>query len=273
VLIATLGLLALSSFEPSAPLPGIVRELPATLASGRRVLELTSREPAIADPPEPLPAPPPGAPVELCEATARYPGAERGALAPVSLRLEPGARVAIVGPSGSGKSTIVRLLLRFLDPEDGRVTIGGHDVSDLRQEDVRTRFALAGQDAHVFHSTIRENLRIARPGVSDDELWEALGRARLADRVRSLPGGLGTIVGGDARLLSGGERQRLLVARALLSAAPVLVLDEPTAHLDEPTARALMSDVLDAAGDRALLLITHRSEGLDAMDEIIELAV
>ncbi len=270
VLIATVALLALSSFESVLPLPGTARELSATLASGRRVLELVDREPAVRDPADPLPAPPSAA-VALEGVTARYAPGGRPALAGFDLRLEPGERIALVGPSGAGKSTVTNLLLRFLDPEQGRVTIAGRDAREYRQEDVRRTFALAGQEAHVFDSTIRENLRLARPAATDAELEAALRRAHLSDWVASLPDGLGTLVGEDGARLSGGQRQRLVLARALLADAPVLVLDEPTAHLDPPTARALMDDVLDAAADRTVLLITHRPEGLERMDRIVAL--
>ncbi|MGZ4318771.1 MAG: thiol reductant ABC exporter subunit CydC [Gaiellaceae bacterium] len=271
VLIATVTLLALSSFESVMPLPGTARELSATLAAGRRVLELVDREPSVRDPAAPLPAPAATASVALEGVTARYAGGDRPALSGFDLRLDPGVRVALVGPSGAGKSTVTNLLLRFLDPEQGRVTIAGRDARDYRQEDVRRTFALAGQEAHVFDSTIRENLRLARPAATDAELESALGRAHLSEWVASLPDGLGTLVGEDGTRLSGGQRQRLVLARALLADAPVLVLDEPTAHLDPPTARALMDDVLDAAADRTVLLITHRPEGLERMDEIIAL--
>jgi ABC-type multidrug transport system fused ATPase/permease subunit len=164
---------------------------------------------------------------------------------------------------------VTNLLLRFLDPVEGRVTLNDVDLRELRQEDIRRIFALAGQDAHVFDSTIRENLRLARPDASDDELYKALRRARLDDWVASLPDGLDTLVGEEGMQLSGGQRQRLVIARALLSDAPVLVLDEPTAHLEGPTAEALVEDVLDAADDRSVLLITHRPEGLDLVDSVV----
>jgi ABC-type multidrug transport system fused ATPase/permease subunit len=270
VLIATVALLALASFESVTALPGAARELSATLSAGGRVLDLVDREPAVRDPADPLP-PPASARVALEGVTARYPGGPP-VLAGFDLRLEPGARVALIGPSGAGKSTVTSLLLRFLDPERGRVTLGGRDLREYRQEDVRRAFALAGQEAHVFDSTIRENLRLARPAATDAELESALQRAHLAGWVASLPDGLDTLVGEDGTRLSGGQRQRLVLARALLADAPVLVLDEPTAHLDPPTARRLMDDVLDAAAGRTVLLITHRPEGLERMDEIVELA-
>jgi thiol reductant ABC exporter CydC subunit len=270
VLVATLALLALASFEAVAPLAGAARELAGIAAAGRRVLEVTDRVPLVRDPADPAPAPA-APPLALESVTAGY-GEEEPVLRDVRLRLEPGRKVALVGPSGAGKTTVTRLLLRFLDPSAGRVTAAGRDVRDHRQADVRRLVALAGQEAHLFATTIRQNLLLARPGASDAELDDALARARLADWVAALPEGLDTVVGEEGSRLSGGQRQRLVLARALLADAPVLVLDEPTAHLDAVTAEALMEDVLAAAGDRAVLLVTHRREGLELMDEVVELA-
>jgi ABC-type multidrug transport system fused ATPase/permease subunit len=250
-------------------LPGAARELSATLASGRRVLDLTGREPRVADPTDPAPAPAGPVTVALEGVTAAYPFEASPALEDFDLRLAPGSRVALVGPSGAGKTTVTNLLLRFLDPQEGRVTIDGVDLRALSQEHVRSMFALAGQDAHVFDSSIRENLRLARPEATDEELRGALRRARLEDWVETLPDGLDTLVGEEGGRLSGGQRQRLVVARALLTDSPVLVLDEPTAHLDSPTAEALVADVLEAAEDRSVLLITHRPEGLELVDRVV----
>jgi thiol reductant ABC exporter CydC subunit len=270
VLVASLALLALASFEAVAPLPAAARELSATLAAGRRVLELTDREPEVHDPVEPLP-PPADARVALENVTARYGPAEAAALQDVSVTIEPGRRVALVGPSGAGKTTVTNLLLRFLDPEQGRVTLAGRDLREYRADDVRRTFALAGQDAHLFDSTIRANLLLAKPDASDHELGEALALARLGEWIASLPAGLDTLVGEEGTRMSGGQRQRLVLARALLAGAPVLLLDEPTAHLDAETAERLMDDVLDAAEGKSVLLITHRPEGLDRMDEVVRL--
>jgi thiol reductant ABC exporter CydC subunit len=271
VLVALLALLAVASFEAVKELPAAARELSATLASGRRVLELTEREPTVKDPAAPL-DPPADSSLALEAVTAAYEPAAP-VLSGFDLRLEPGARVALVGPSGSGKTTVTNLLLRFLDPADGHVTLAGRDLGDYRHADVRATLALAGQEAHVFDSSIRANLLLARPDSSEPELWDALGRAQLRDWVASLPEGLDTLVGEDGKRLSGGQRQRLTIARALLSDSPVLVLDEPTAHLDRETAEAVIGDAFGAAGDRSVLLITHRDEGLDLVDEVVPLGV
>ena len=271
VLIATLALLALASFDAIAPLPGAARELTAIRASGRRVLELFDRQPDVRDPAEPMPPPPTHAPVALESVTARYAGNDRPTFRRLDLQLEPGSHVALLGPTGSGKTTITRLLLRFLDPEEGRVTIAGHDLREYRQEDVRRVFALAGQDAHVFHATIRANVALGRPEATDGELWDALYRVRLGSWAATLPKGLDTLVGEDGTELSGGQRQRLTLARALLADAQVLILDEPTAHVDPETAEELVRDIFAAAGRRTVLLITHRPEGLGHADRVLEL--
>jgi ATP-binding cassette, subfamily C, bacterial CydC len=270
VLVAMLALLAVASFEAVAGLPSTAREFVGTLASGRRVLELIDREPAVRDPAEPL-RPPATTSVALEGVAARYGPAEELAITDLDLTLEPGRRVALVGPSGSGKTTVTNLLLRFLDPDGGQVTLAGRDLRDYRQEDVRATFALAGQEAHIFDSTIRANLLLAKPDATEGELDLALRRAHLDDWLSSLPEGLDTRVGEDGNRLSGGQRQRLTIARALVSDAPVLILDEPTAHLDPAMAQAVVRDAFAGAGARGVLLVTHRPEGLDLVDEIVTL--
>jgi thiol reductant ABC exporter CydC subunit len=271
VLIAALALLALSSFEAVTPLAATARELPATLAAGLRILELTGQPAAVRDPALPVGAPMWPFALTLEGVSARYPGQRRRVLDRISLRLEPGERVALIGPSGAGKTTVVNLLLRFLDPEEGAVTLGGHDLRDLRQEDVRRAIAVAGQDSHLFSASIGDNVRLARPDAEDAAVEQALRRARIWNWISSLPDGLRTRVGEEGRELSGGERQRVVLARALLADAPVLVLDEPTAHLDRGTATELIRDIMSAAGGRTVLLITHRPEGLDLVDRVLSL--
>jgi ATP-binding cassette, subfamily C, bacterial CydC len=271
VLIAALALLALASFEAVTPLAAAACELSATLAAGRRILELTQQDAAVRDPAAPLPAPTWPFVVELEGVRARYPREARPALDGVSLRLEPGERVALVGASGAGKTTVTNLLLRFLDPEQGRVTLAGRSLRDYRQADVRHAVAVAGQDSHLFSASIRDNVRLPRPDASDSEIEQALRRARIWDWIERLPNRLDTLVGEEGRELSGGQRQRIVLARALLADAPILVLDEPTAHLDPSTAGELIRDVFSAADDHTVLLITHRSEGLDLVGRVLTL--
>ncbi len=188
------------------------------------------------------------------------------------LELPAGARVAILGSSGSGKSTLAAVLVRLLDPTAGSVTLGGVDVCTMPARDVRRRVGLVGDDAdHIFASTVRENLRLARPAATDTELRDALTRVRLGDWLHGLPAGLDTWLGEGASTISGGQQRRLATARALLADPEVLVLDEPTEGLDEATAAALMADLLDAASGRSVLVLTHRLDGLERVDAVYDL--
>ena len=272
VSVAVLGLLALASFEAVQPLPAAARELSATLGAGRRILELTGRSPRVVDPAVPAPPPRPPFAVTLEGVHARYAPGEHAALDGVDLHLAAGGRIALVGPSGAGKSTIVSLLLRFRDPERGRLTLAGRDLRDYRQADVRQAIAVAGQESHLFSASIRENVCLARPEAGDAEIAAVLRQARIWDWVSGLPAGWDTRVGEDGCELSGGQRQRIVLARALLADAPVLILDEPTAQLDPETAEALLRDVFAAADGRSVLLVTHRDEGLDLVDQVVTLA-
>jgi ATP-binding cassette, subfamily C, bacterial CydC len=261
LLVAPVTLVAMGAFEAVLPLSATARQLPAVLAAGRRVLELIDRPPEVADPARP--APPPSRPtgIALDRVVVARGSERRRVLDGVSLRLPPGARAVVSGPSGAGKTTLAHLLVRFLERQGGAATIGPHDLRDHRQDDVRSAVLLSAQEPHLFSTTIRENLLMARPGASDAELHRALARARLGDWVASLEAGLDTVVGERGRALSGGQRQRLALARAFLADPAVLVLDEPTAHLDEATAAALLDDLWRGAGDRSLLLITHGDAG------------
>ncbi|WP_330186124.1 thiol reductant ABC exporter subunit CydC [Dactylosporangium sp. AC04546] len=189
----------------------------------------------------------------------------------VSLDLPAGRRVALVGPSGAGKSTIAALLVRWLDPRAGRVTLGGTDLRELCGDDVRRVVGCLDDSAYLFDTTIEANLRVARPGASAAELDAVLEQARLLDWVRTLPAGLATPVGEHGLALSGGQRRRLALARLLLAGFPIVVLDEPTEHLDEPTAAALTEDLLAATHGRTVLLITHRAVDPSSVDEILHL--
>jgi ATP-binding cassette subfamily C protein CydC len=271
VLVAALALLAMASFEAAAPLPAAALTLDATLAAGRRLLAVMDRRPAVADPDHPA-APPADSTIALDRVTFDpTPAIDAWGLREVSLRLPPGGRIALAGHSGAGKSTVAGLLVRFIDPDAGRVTLGDTDLRGLTQQAVRGAISLDDQDAYLFATTIKENVRLARPDARDAEIRAALVRARVWDWVASLPDGWDTLVGEDGARVSGGERRRIALARTFLAGAPVLVLDEPTAHLDPQTADALVADILDATDGRSVVLITHRPADFDAVDEVVSL--
>jgi ATP-binding cassette subfamily C protein/ATP-binding cassette subfamily C protein CydC len=178
----------------------------------------------------------------------------------------------LLGASGSGKSTLIAALMRFVPYEAGSIRVGGREPRELREcagADVRRVITGMTQDAHVFHTTIRANLLLARPDATDADLREAARRARIVDWIESLPDRWDTLVGGDGATMSGGQRRRLLLARALLADPPVLVLDEPTEGLDPDTAAAVLADILDATRGRTTLLVSHERAGLAAADEIL----
>ncbi|MFH8435224.1 thiol reductant ABC exporter subunit CydD [Streptomyces sp. NPDC018007] len=271
VALAVVVLTPLAAFEAVAGLPLAVQYRRRVARSGERVYEVLDAPVPVREPEHPAEEPVSPFPLEVRGLSARYPAAGRDALAALDLTLTPGRRIAVVGPSGSGKTTLAQVLLRFLDASSGTYRLGGVEASALDSDTVRRSVGLCAQDAHVFDSTIRENLRLARPGASDPDLYEVLSRARLLDWVRTLPQGLDTPVGEHGARLSGGQRQRLALARALLADFPVLVLDEPAEHLDLPTADALTADLLDATRGCATVLITHRLTGLEAVDEVLVL--
>jgi ATP-binding cassette, subfamily C, bacterial CydC len=221
-----------------------------------RIQDLLAAPTPVAEPavPEPLP---PGRHLEIRNLYAGYVDGP-DVLTGVDLDLPPGSRVVVTGPSGAGKSTLAAVLLRFLDPRGGQVLLDGVDLTSLAGDEVRSVIGLLTQESHVFDTSVKENLLLARPGASEQELLAALDRAKLGGFVAALPHGLDTMVGEHGARLSGGERQRLALARLLLSDVDVLILDEPTEHLDEETGRALLADLFAAAGSRTVLLLTHR---------------
>ncbi|MEU8621172.1 thiol reductant ABC exporter subunit CydD [Streptomyces sp. NPDC048623] len=271
VALAVVVLTPLAAFEAVNGLPLAVQYRQRVRRSAERVLDVLDAPVPVQEPARPGTPPASPFPLELARLTARHAGQDRPALADFSLTLEAGRRVAVVGASGSGKTTLAQVLLRFLDAESGTYEIGGTGAAGLDGDDVRRFVGLCAQDAHLFDSTLRENLRLARTGASDEELREALRRARLLDWVDALPDGLDTLVGEHGSRLSGGQRQRLALARALLADFPVLVLDEPAEHLDLETADALTDDLLRITEGRTTVLITHRLRGLDAVDEVVVL--
>jgi ATP-binding cassette subfamily C protein CydC len=269
--LAVITLTALAAFEAVTVLPEAALQLAAARASATRIGAVLDAPDPVTEPGRPRPLPGVPWPVRLRGVAVRYqPGAPL-ALDGLDLDLGPGRRVALLGPNGAGKSTVAAVLLRFCDVAGGTVTLGGADLASYAADDVRTVIGGCPQDPHIFDATVRDNLRLARPGAGDAELAAAAAQARLLPWIESLPRGWDTRVGARGAALSGGERQRLALARALLADPDLMILDEPTAHLDPEAAAALTADLLDVTAGRATLLITHDLSGLDQVDEIVVL--
>jgi ABC-type multidrug transport system fused ATPase/permease subunit len=285
--VVTMALLLNRLYAPLTALATARLDVVTALVSFERVFEVLDLPPLITDPADPVPLPAGPLAVAFEDVRFAYPSADRVSLASleevavlddrpgdevlhgISLRVEPGRTVALVGPSGAGKSTIASLVPRLHDADAGAVRVGGVDVRDLSSADLRRAVGVVTQDGHLFHDTIRANLVYAAPDATDDDLWDALTQARLADLVRSLPDGLDTVVGERGYRLSGGERQRLTIARLLLARPRVVILDEATAHLDAESERAVQEALAAALAGRTALVIAHRLSTVRAADEIL----
>lgn len=269
-LLAVIVLTPLAVFEAAAGLPAAAQRFAGARAALGRLAEVCATPSPVAEPTVPADVPDGPHTLRLENVSAAWePG--RPVVRGLDLDLPPGRRVALTGPSGSGKSTVAALLVRWLDPVAGRITLDGVDLRDIAPEKVRRIVGYLPEDAYLFDTTIEENLRIGRRDAGAAQVREALEAARLAEWVDSLPQGLATPVGEHGMRLSGGQRRRLALARALLADFRVLILDEPTEHLDDATAAALTRDLLAAADGRTVLLITHRTDDLSGVDEVVTL--
>ncbi len=236
-----------------------------------RVGELLDARPGVAAPANPRPLPEPARGEVAFEGVSfAYPGREDlPALRDFSLQVRPGERVALVGPSGAGKSTVFRLLLRFYDPQSGRVLLDGVDLREADPKAVRARMALVAQEAPLFSGSAVENVRFGRAGASDEEVRAAIAAAHAQGFLAALPQGLDTPVGERARSLSGGQRQRLAIARALVREAPILLLDEATSALDAENERLVQQALDEAMEGRTTLVIAHRLATVLKADRIV----
>jgi ATP-binding cassette, subfamily C, bacterial CydC len=269
--LAVLTLTALAAFEAVTALPAAAVQLDQARVAAGRITAVTDTPDPVSEPRRPRPLPSGPFSITLRDATVRYESDGPPALDRVSLDLPPGGRIALVGANGAGKSTVAAVLLRFCDLCGGTALLNGHDLASYAADDIRAAIGGCPQDPHLFDTTVRANLRLARPAADDGELEAAAARARLLPWIRSLPQGWETRVGTHGAAVSGGERQRLALARAFLADPPLLILDEPTAHLDPDTRRALTADLLHATEGGAVLLITHEPDGLDQVDQIVVL--
>ncbi|MGH7052851.1 MAG: ABC transporter ATP-binding protein [Stellaceae bacterium] len=253
-----LVLVALAAFLPISEIAQVSRQLADTIASTRRLYAVHQAEPAVCDGASCPPAPKGGSAIRFEAAGFAYPGSSRPALEAVSLAIPAGRTVALVGPSGAGKTTLANLLLRFWDPQDGRILIDGVDLRDFVLDHLRARISLVSQDTYLFNDTLRANVALALPDADEAAIRRALDQAALASFVRSLPQGLDTIVGERGVQLSGGQRQRVAIARAFLKNAPTLILDEATSHLDAVSEAQVRQALAALMRERTTLVIAHR---------------
>ncbi|BBZ12274.1 ABC transporter ATP-binding protein [Mycobacterium branderi] len=285
--IVSLALLLTRLYAPLTALVNARVEIASALVSFERVFEVLDLEPLIVERPGAVAVPDGPVSVTFDDVRFGYPSADKVSLASleevavldarggdevlhgISFTAEPGQMVALVGSSGAGKSTIAALLARLYDVDSGAVRLAGVDVRDLTTTSLRQTVGLVTQDGHLFHESIRSNLRLAAPGASDDELWAALRRARLADVVAEMPDGLDTVVGERGYRLSGGQRQRLTIARLLLGRSRVVVLDEATASLDSASEAAVQQALSEALAGRTSIVIAHRLSTVRAADQIL----
>jgi ATP-binding cassette, subfamily C, bacterial CydC len=271
VLLAAVILLELGAFEAVRPLAAAAASIDACAAAATRLEDALDGSASVSDPPHPVALPADGD-LELRGARFRYAADGRWLLDGVDLRVRPGRAVALMGPSGCGKTTLAELLVRFRDPTAGSVLLGGTDLADAAQDDVREAVCLGSQEAYLFAGTLAENLVLARPGASDAELECALARVGLGPWLASLPDGLRTAVGEHGAKVSGGQRRRISAARLLLCDARFLIADEPAAHLDPPGAAALMGELAaEARRGRGVLVVAHEPHGLEHFDEVLTL--
>ncbi len=287
--VVTLALLLTRLYGPLTSLSNVRVDVMSALVSFERVFEVLDLTPMIDDRPGAVDLPAQARTIEFDNVRFSYPGASEVSLASledvavldntptqevlhgVSFRAEPGQLVALVGPSGAGKTTISQLVTRMYDVDTGSVRVGGRDVREVTQASLRAAIGVVTQDAHLFHDTIRANLCYARPDADDEQMWEALRAAQIADLVAGLPDGLDTVVGDRGYRLSGGEKQRLAIARVLLKAPSVVILDEATAHLDSESEVAVQHALNAALVGRTSLVIAHRLSTVRGADLIVVL--
>jgi ATP-binding cassette, subfamily B, bacterial len=256
-------------YTPVRQLAAQYNTIAGATAGAERVIEFFDHRPTVVDAPGAVPLPPSEGVVEFDSVTFRYPGTERNAVDGVSLRVEPGETVALVGDSGAGKSTLTKLLLRFYDVDGGSVRIDGRDVREVQIESLRENVAVLMQEALIFEGTITENIVYGRPDASYEQVVRAAELADADDFITNLPDGYDTLVGQKGRRLSGGQRQRIAIARAMIREAPILVLDEPTTGLDAGSGERIMQPLENLMSGRTTIVISHNLVTAGRADRIV----
>jgi thiol reductant ABC exporter CydC subunit len=267
IYLASLALGVFAAFEAFMPLTQAATQWNVSLSAARRLFGITDTAPVVRDPAIPA-APPTTFDVQIADVSFQYVPQGLPVFDRLNLVVRQGERIAILGSSGSGKSTLVNLLVRFWDYPRGNIRIGGVELKTLSQADARQLMAVMAQQTYLFNTTILENIRIAQPEASDEQVKAAARKARIHDFIAALPQGYETLVGENGVGLSGGERRRVALARALLKSAPILILDEPTAYLDTSTERAILETIFESVEGRTLILLTHRRMLLERVDHI-----
>jgi len=270
-MLGTFALMTFASFEAVNPLPLAAQMWNASREAAKRLFEVVDVEPVVSDNATIELSPNTNNELRFINLTFKYPTQSTSALHDITFTVPEGKSIAIVGPSGAGKSTIANLLFRFWEYESGEIRLGEESLKSLDQDEVRKSCAFVSQNSYFFNTSIRENLRVARPKVTQEEMESATKAAKIHELIESLPKGYETYIGEQGLRLSGGERQRLAIARALLKDTPILILDEPTANLDPVTEKKVLDTLFEIMRGRTSLLITHRLVGLELMDEIIVL--
>ena len=269
--LAMIALFVLAGFEAVAALPLAFGTLGETLAAARRIFEIVDAPPSVAEP-HLAAAAPARCDLKVEGLRMRYADDAPWALDGLDLVVPEGSSLGIVGPSGSGKTSLLNVLLRFWDYQEGHVAIGGVSLRVLSGESVRGLCAVVAQQTHLFNTTVRANLLLARPGASEIELEAALRNAAVLDEILAMPEGLDTSVGETGMRLSGGQARRLAMARAFLKDAPILILDEPTEGLDPASENLVLQAMANLTRGRTTLLITHRLQSLQQVDAILTLS-
>ncbi|NTW11233.1 MAG: thiol reductant ABC exporter subunit CydC, partial [Chlorobiaceae bacterium] len=264
--LTVITLAVMASFEPFISLPASIKNLEADTHAGKRLFEILDAKPETSAPAAPA-AFPENHVISADKLSFTYPGSHTRTLDNISFTVEPGRHLAIVGPSGAGKSTVTSLLMRFWNTPRGQLTIGGKDIGLFDPEEIRRNIALVSQRTYLFSETIRENLLLAKPRASDDELKKALAAAGLG----SFTSKLDEWTGQHGMKLSGGERQRIAIARVLLQQAPIVILDEATANLDGITEKKVTGTLAAICRGKTLIAVTHRLSAMDRYDWIIVL--